>query len=178
MAADFLLVAITLPDFYEGEADDIAAKLAGGFDRVHIRKPAASLGDIRKLLNGVPEALHGKLSLHDGHELQAEFPLVRRHFTSRNAIADPTGVYSASIHSLEETEKWPEADYLLLSPIYDSISKPGYRSRFSLRELTGDPRLSRIIALGGITSRRLEELRQAGFRGAAMLGSAGWKNKK
>ena len=65
--------------------------------------------------------------------------------------------------------------YRFLSPIFDSISKNGYRAAFTAEELRtaaargllGD----RTLALGGITPDRLAAVRDYGFGGAALLGS-------
>lgn len=63
-------------------------------------------------------------------------------------------------------------DYLTLSPIYDSISKEGYKSSFERKDLENEIRNLPIdvIALGGVTPDKFEELKAIGFAGAAMLG--------
>ena len=76
---------------------------------------------------------------------------------------------SRSCHSLEEIDNSKEKDYLFLSPVYPSISKPGYLPSFCLNDLKGKVD-GRIIALGGVTPKRLPELFEIGFGGAAMLG--------
>lgn len=67
-----------------------------------------------------------------------------------------------------------EIDYCFLSPIFNSISKPGYTS--SLTALTDlQPYLATarypVIALGGVTPDVFPQLADAGFSGAALLGS-------
>ena len=86
---------------------------------------------------------------------------------------------SYSCHSLSEVElRKPKMDYVFLSPIFDSISKRGYRSKFSLSELqkAGAEGIidSRVVALGGITKDKLPLLQSLHFGGAAMLGAI-WK---
>ncbi|MGN6509625.1 MAG: thiamine phosphate synthase [Chitinophaga sp.] len=56
-------------------------------------------------------------------------------------------------------------DFLLLGPVFDSISKAGYKGR----HFSNLPR--NAIAIGGITPSNLEKLQQMGFYGAAMLGA-------
>jgi thiamine-phosphate pyrophosphorylase len=86
-------------------------------------------------------------------------------------------------------EPWPPAvylDYCFLSPVYDSISKVGYRSAgFLGEEQKGEEQrrspsplaaaLARaplpVLALGGVGPGKLRELRAAGFAGAAVLGA-------
>ena len=66
-------------------------------------------------------------------------------------------------------------DYLFLSPIFDSISKAGYKSNFTIDELraAADAGIidSRVFALGGVTPDRLSLLQSIGFGGAVMLGA-------
>lgn len=82
---------------------------------------------------------------------------------------------SCSCHTADELREASETGmfaYAFLSPIYDSISKVGYRSRFSDAELkeiiscTTTP----VVALGGITPQKMPHLKALGFSGAAMLG--------
>ena len=66
-------------------------------------------------------------------------------------------------------------DYLLLSPIFDSISKQGYRSGFSDEELrrASDEGIidHKVIALGGVTPDRIGYLESLNFGGVAMMGA-------
>lgn len=68
-----------------------------------------------------------------------------------------------------------ECDYLFLSPIFDSISKAGYRSAFSHEQLqrAADEGVidRKVIALGGVTPERIPYLHSLGFGGVAMLGA-------
>ncbi len=91
------------------------------------------------------------------------------HLNSRNpqAPAGFAGTVSRSCHSLEESRG--AADYVFISPVFDSISKAGYTAAFSLDELRGKVD-SRCIALGGVEPCRLSQVADAGFGGAALLG--------
>ncbi len=65
-------------------------------------------------------------------------------------------------------------DYVLMSPVYDSISKQGYRSGYSqetLRQAQAEGIINRkVVALGGISEANLPEIKSLGFGGAALLG--------
>lgn len=167
------LIAVTTPYFYPGEAAAIAdALLNRGFSRVHIRKPGATSADMRNLLSAVPQALYPRLSLHDCFEVAQELGLGGVHLNSRNPMPPQgwDGIVSRSIHSVEEIAGVTE-DYAFISPVFPSISKPGYTPQFALEELTHHLN-RRIFALGGVTPDRLPVLEKAGFAGAAMLGAA------
>lgn len=169
------LIAITEPYFYPGEGADIVRALTeGGFDRVHIRKPGASDAEIGRLLDDIEPSLYGRLSLHDCFGIAASRGIGGIHLNSRNPEAPVgwTGMVSRSIHSADEIVGVSE-HYAFLSPVFDSISKPGYRSRIDIPTI-GPMLNDRIYALGGVSRDRLPALEAAGFAGAAMLGAA-WR---
>lgn len=162
-------IVITRPDFIEGEAAAIETMLASGvIDRVHIRKPGAQESAVRRLIETVAPSLRSRLSLHDCHVLAAEYG-AGVHLNSRNSALPPgfSGIVSRSCHSLEEAEA--PADYRFLSPVFDSISKTGYRAAFNLEELIGKVD-DTFVALGGVMPERLPLLARTGFGGAAFLG--------
>ncbi len=175
------LVAITSPDFLPGEGRRIAALLDEGFWRVHIRKPRATADRLRQLLGSIPSRCLPRIVLHDHQELAATFHVGGIHLNSRQPTLLPELkgkelTVSRSCHSLEEVVAWKaRTDYLFLSPIFDSISKKGYRSNFSpdiLRSAAAEGIIdAKVFALGGVTTDRLPLLRAIGFGGAAMLGA-------
>lgn len=188
-----LLIAITSPDFLPGECDRIASLLRGAFWRVHIRKPGAKAAELKALLDSIPAWCLPRLVLHDHQELALDYRVGGIHLNSRQRSLLPelrafttfaddgsaTGrrlTVSRSCHSLGEVAaRKATADYLFLSPIFDSISKQGYRSRFSADELRRAAREGIIdgcvFALGGVTMERVPVIEEIGFGGAAMLGS-------
>ncbi len=173
------LIAVTTPDFWPGEAGAITALLAhGGFCRVHIRKPGADAAQIESLLEAIPGELRHRLSLHDCLELAAAGLAGGVHLNSRNPVPPEgfNGIISRSCHSLEEVRRHAAAaDYLFLSPIFDSISKTGYKGAFSTAGLKSSGVITdKVIALGGVTPERIPDLEHIGFGGAAMLGAA-WR---
>lgn len=173
MDGKFIRIAITKPEFIAGESQQIEQLLDHGFDFVHIRKPDASLRDVKNLIENIPYRLRKRLKLHGHFELLNEFNLGGAHLNSRCPVAPPAASHlSRSCHSLQEVEKAEGMDYLFLSPIFDSISKTGYKSAFNLDEIKGKIAGKNVIALGGVTEDKIPLLRNAGFIGAAMLGAA------
>jgi len=172
------LLAITREEFFEAEAEAVGRMLDSGFARIHLRKPAASETELRRLIERIPVRYYDRLSLHDRHALAAEYGLGGIHLNSRNPEppAGFRGVVSRSCHRIEELPLHPHEDYLFLSPIYDSISKSGYRAAFTREELRQAADAGaidrRTIALGGVRPERLPELTALGFGGAAVLGFA------
>ncbi len=176
-----MIIVITLPYFFDGEAEHIARLLQSGIDLIHIRKPKASAEEIRRLLFEIPAEYRARLVLHDHFQLAEAYGLHGVHLNNRNPFPPQgwAGSVSRSCHTLEEVMEWkPRCDYVSLSPIFDSISKQGYRSAFSL-EMLKEARLkgivdSKVFALGGVTFSRIDGVLNMGFGGAMILGDA-WK---
>ncbi|HIT48318.1 MAG TPA: bifunctional hydroxymethylpyrimidine kinase/phosphomethylpyrimidine kinase [Candidatus Coprenecus stercoripullorum] len=171
------LVAITPPEYLPQEGNAIAAIIESGAAYVHIRKPGTGRKEMEALLRSVPERLRGRIVLHDMHELAADYGVGGIHLNRRNGNipGNFTGRISVSCHTLEETVHWKDkCDYLFLSPVFDSISKPGYMQAFSpsvLREARESGTIDRkVLALGGITPANAGKAMAFGFGGAAVLG--------
>ena len=200
----FMVIVITKPEFFEGEAEQIVQLLdSGRADLVHIRKPLVSLADsarglelaelaelaglerlerLERLIQALPARVYGRLVLHDCFELALKYQLHGVHLNSRHPQPPEgfKGAISISCHSLKELaecRKKPYA-YMSLSPIFDSISKPGYHSAFTAEEIAKARRQGlideRVMALGGVTFDKVNDVLKMGFGGAMILGDA-WK---
>ncbi len=172
-----LKIAITQPFTVDEECAFIRHLLANGFDIVHLRKPDADIDYCRDLLQQLSPSLRSRIVIHDHYSLYEEFALRGVHL-NRNVEKYPLnyrGQRSRSCHSIEEVVRFKhDYDYLFLSPIFDSISKPDYRSKFSHFELLSASQRgvidSRVVALGGVTLDKLSYLQSLGFGGFAMMG--------
>ena len=85
------------------------------------------------------------------------------------------GFKTRSCHTFDEIKSYKnEYDYLFLSPIFDSISKVGYKSSFSKEELEKASEEGiideKVVALGGVTFDVIPYLKELNFGGVAMLG--------
>ena len=175
-----MLIVITLPYFIEREAERIVQRLAN-VDLIHLRKPDSTIDEMERLIREIPTEYHNRLVLHDHHHLALKYGFYGIHLNSRNPLPPQgwKGSISRSCHSLEEIIDWKDkCNYLSLSPIYDSISKQGYKSAFS-RELIKKAVAkgiidNKVLALGGVTFDKVEEVLSLGFGGAMILGDA-WK---
>lgn len=172
-------IALTSPTPIVGEVSIITQSLRSGeLWRVHLRRPTWSIYDTRRWLECLPPELLPLISLHDHHELALEYPIGGIHLNTRHPhpLPDFSGLISRSCHSLAEIEKYkPSCAYLFLSPIFDSISKHGYRSGFMLHELR-EACLKGVIneqvfALGGVSVDKYHTLEALHFGGAALLGA-------
>jgi thiamine-phosphate pyrophosphorylase len=175
-----------------------------GVERLHVRKPNFTLQQMRQWLAQIPAHLHRCLRLHDHFVLADEFAVGGLHLNTRNPLPPKGygGLLSVSCHSFAQIANCTAgivsssttpartatvstvstlmpAD-VFLSPIFDSVSKAGYKSGFTMQELTTQMEMipaagkRRIIALGGITPQNIAQVRDLGFGGAAVIGSL-WK---
>jgi len=121
----------------------------GNWDVLHLRKPDWSKEKTLQLFHALPEKIREKTVLHESGKI--------------------------SCHSFEEVKKLEgKVDYCFLSPIYDSISKEGYKAKFEKKELKKflqQKRKTKIIALGGMTEENYKKALDLGFDGGAFLGA-------
>jgi thiamine monophosphate synthase len=172
--------------------------------RFHLRRPRLGpLALARELLHFAPElwpwiSVHGPL---DTEALcAAKGDIAWTHLGQHKRSPDPfehpkqnghpqagKGPLSASLHSLEELSSLDLAhrpvDYAFLSPIFGSLSKPGYRGEWDFGTLTPSlkswheaPQAPKILALGGITPQTAAKALELGFTGLAVLGAI-WQSQ-
>lgn len=141
-------------------------------DIIHLRKPDATREYSEAFLEALPAEIRSRVVLHDNFDLLDRFSLRGIHLNRRNNIPYPGAEYiSASSHTLTQASAMAvTADYVTLSPVFDSISKPGYHSAFSPEDIAGQLPQNKVIALGGVTPKDFPRLRRAGFAGGALMG--------
>ena len=192
MGDEFLLVVLTRPEFFPGEAGYLQGLLEAGVEKLHIRKPGAAVQEVQDLIRQLPERWHSRLVLHGSAEVRALAPGLgvpqvhgpvayeggrimngsRLSGGGGPELSMPGAIaVSTSVHSPEELEALPEGlAYAFLSPLFDSLSKPGYKGEPSLLARPGGRGGCRAIGLGGIGEARIGEVLVHGWEGAAVLG--------
>lgn len=172
-------ILITLPRILKNEAETLAALCGAGVSIIHIRKPEASEPEIEELLKTLQAlgADMSRLTIHYNEPLARKYGLGGVHLRIEELLAGAgEGLRrSCSAHGWTEAERAAtDADYVFLSPLFDSISKPGYHSAIDPAEAAERlrRRKGRIVALGGIRPANIARVRRIGFDGAAVLGAA------
>lgn len=92
---------------------------------------------------------------------------------ARQALG-PSVLVGLSAHSLADVEKAHAAgaDYVTLSPIYPTASKPGYGPALGVSAVTAAARIGiPVVALGGISTDNAAAMRAAGATAVAVMGS-------
>lgn len=149
--------------------------LERGWTMAHLRHPDATLRQMRQIIESIDQRFHGRLRLHGHFTLAAEFNLGGLHLNKRCPTPPDfySGPVSRSCHSIKEVSESSGCDYVTLSPVFDSVSKPGYHAAFSPDELDSlnELREPDVIALGGVTPERVDLLRRWNFAGYAVKGA-------
>lgn len=171
------LIVITKEDILPNEGEIINNLFKQGLEVLHIRKPGIDKKEMKRLIEQIDSRYYQQIVLHDYFQLATEFQLKGIHLNRRNPEKPPDwhGSVSCSCHSEDELRTNKSCDYVFLSPIFDSISKRGYKHAYTEDQLirmkqNGDID-TRVIALGGITTATIPQAAWYGFGGVAVLGS-------
>ncbi len=177
------LIVISDSISFEKELKVLPLLFEEGLSIFHLRKPEWNDQKMFEYLMNVPEQYRDRIVIHSYFHLAKKFALRGVHMgfqSSKNhaEVIYPSFKKSASCHSYEEVRMakqiLPDLQYVFLSPIFDSISKPGYLSNFDQNELThfvSEEKDVAVIALGGVTVSHVEECKKYGFDGVAVLGA-------
>ena len=151
------LIVISKENFFPEEACWINAMMSEYPFILHLRKPFASLAELETLVQQIHPAYYDRIVLHDHYALAEKYRLKGIHWNARNQEFKLEGAYwqkasiSRSCHSIPEVEMYKnQYQYVTLSPIFDSISKQGYKAAFSESDLKS--------AIGGVLKHCLMEL--------------------
>jgi len=181
-----MILVLTPENKVTNEAQKINQLFEAGLQCLHLRKPYKDYQEHCDYLNQIDFQYHNRIVVHHFHELINKYNLKGIHFTEqkRKDHIDTPGQYfkklsmfgktiSASFHNPDDLEScYFEFDYHLLSPIFSSISKKGYKGKgFNVNYIDKN-----IIALGGINKTNIQEAYNLGYRGVAVLGSI-WKSE-
>ncbi|MCM1312817.1 MAG: thiamine phosphate synthase [Bacteroides sp.] len=171
------LILITSPTYFTEEAILINSMFDAGLDTLHLRKPDSNLEMYEQLLIQIDRQWLDRIVIHEHFSLKEKHSLKGIHLNKRNPNIPEnyTGHVSCSCHSIDEIKAWKNKyNYVFLSPIFNSISKTGYLSKFSEQDLIQAKQEGiidhKIIALGGIDIANISRVKSYGFGGAAIMG--------
>lgn len=165
--------------------ETVRAVLDGGARWIWFRDRDLSRLERRELarrLAAIVNEAGGVLTIGGDHDLAAAIGVGSVHLgggSGRAAITEArcslaaAGLIGASAHTLREVEDAAAggADYVTLSPIFVTASKPGYGPNLGLPALTEATRVGLpVIALGGIDAENAAACHVAGAAGMAVMG--------
>lgn len=171
-----MIVIITAPNDVPEEGEIVNRLFENGLHTLHLRKPGATRERYERHIRGIAPRYRERVVVHDYPELAEAYGLRGVHLKYADiakAKAWKGMQISVSCHSPEEVRRLPfQPAYVFLSPVFDSISKQGYKAAFRQDELKRFLREEKtpVVALGGITAENANQCRRAGFAGIALLG--------
>ncbi len=179
------MIVITNPFSIENEHQIIQQLFAEGLVLLHVRKPTYSENEMRCFLSNIDDKFYSKLVLHEQNHLTHEFKINSIHLKEKNRVEisenfqKTVSYLSTSVHNIIDfNELSPCFDGAFLSPVFESISKPEYKSDENLLESIKDRTNfnTKLIALGGLDENNIKIALDSGFDSVALLGSI-WLNE-
>jgi len=177
------LILISNPFNLNNEHLLLSSLFENGLEYFHLRKPDHSYEELKGYLERIPQQYHNKIVLHSHHQLANEYNVKGIHFTQKipytknEELNNRSGLQkSISCHTIDELKNLDQVfDYAFISPVFESISKPGYTASFQLSELKeyliNKTKKVELIALGGVKEETIPKAVDMGFDGVAVLGA-------
>ena len=173
--AGFLLAVITSPGDIPGELEYLEGLLEAGVEKLHLRKPG---GSVEGLLERLAPRWASSLVVHGRVELAVRYGVPQVHGSAGmlSASAERGGdvgsvAVSTSVHSWGELKQLPAGlAYAFISPVFDSISKPGYMAAADLLTMPPRPLPCRPMGMGGVSADTIGLMITRGWTGATLLG--------
>ena len=172
----------TWPEFLPREGEWINALFEKGLPCLHVRKPQSSWQEGQALLRQIEPVYHARIILHQHWDLGADFGVGGGHWTEAQRANHPDFEQTVlaqqaqgwqvgtAIHHPQQLASLPSClDYVTVSPIFESISKPNYKASYTWEDHGKHPYT--LVALGGITPSNLAAVQARGFKAVALLGA-------
>ena len=176
------IVVITQEKPRENEAKICNQMFRKGLEILHLRKPGADRGEYENIIKQIEREYRNRIMINEYYELIKTYGLKGAHLRFselNNYVKQRNETIAVSCHSITEVLLCQnKADYVYLSPIFDSISKKDYKS--NLESIKTDLQLIKTIslpvfALGGVSADKLQICKKLGFKGVVYLGHI-WQN--
>ncbi len=175
-----MIIVLTSEKALEDEAKQINNLFDAGLEILHLRKPTFTIDGYRALLDQIGMQYHNRIMIHQFPELTMEYKLRGIHLQEQarldleDALNVTIQIYknkgfsvTSSFHSKEDIIACDaDFEYVLLSPVFGSISKAGYKGKgFDVTDLD-----EVVIGMGGINESTLQATFDLGFKGVGVLG--------
>ncbi len=177
----------------KSESELIELFFMHGLDVLHLKKKKFSRKKTEEYLKLIPKQYHSKIILHSHHKLAVKYKTLGIHLGRSDRkrsfrtslkifwfkLFHPKLQFTTSCHSLHSASSDKRKyHHMMLSPIFDSISKKNYSPAFSQRQLIliNEKTENSIYALGGVDVSHIQTAKNDGFKGVVLYGSI-WKNE-
>ena len=188
------LIVVSSAYDIENEIGLIELMFRKGMDKFHLRKPNYTTKDYETFLDRLHPKFRKHIIIHSRHNMAFRYKLKginlgRNHKRTKlktfwkvfkMKLINKKLIVTSEFDSLTQfnASRYPY-DYVMLSPVYDSISKKGKRSKFNhsrLKKAFKTKKNYEVYAGGGITASRIAHCQELGFDGVAVMGSI-WESE-
>ncbi len=187
------LILITENGHRPNEAAIINELFSNGLECLHVRKYGYTVPELCTYIDLIAPQYREKLVICDHFNILTKYNLQGVHLNSHIRNDEKIGKeinkfqpksISTSFHVWQEfTDVYFPYSYAFISPVFDSISKQGYKAAIDLNGANtlkkshsdSDRALPEIIGLGGVDDSNIALLHNHQFDGAAVLGAV-WQN--
>lgn len=190
------LVVVGPPFPFAKETKIINELFELGMDYHHVRSPFIELDVQRKFIRQISKAHRNKVIIHQHYDTAEEFDIrgvhfpekVRRQLEAGNEDLEkwlqvkkdnPNFHLSTSYHDLDVMMHCAlPFNYVMMGPIYESISKDNYTPSFSmgaLQRAIGKTKVP-VVGVGGMRANNIKRVAEMGASGVATLGYI-WKSE-
>lgn len=156
-----------------------------GVHSFHLNKPLHRYNQLRGYLDAIPKEFHNRIIIHTHHKLIMDYDLQGVHYTrvhleptfknwwqnkrlapyTENMVKTATHRKLSSLYEKSEID----LDYVFLNPVFDPITGKMQSGFYEEPVKQANKRAGlKIIAQGGIDSRRIEQIEGLGFYGMAL----------
>jgi len=173
---------------FKTEIDMVNLFFDHGLELLHLKKRKFSKSKTKQYLKAVNKNYYDKIILHNHFWLAAKFKLKGIHLGRKERrspfktkmkifflrLFHPKLQVSTSFHSIQgaqlDTQKY---HHVLLSPVFDSISKKDYSTAFSEKQIISlfEKTQHNYFALGGVDEAHVSMANNIGFKGVLIYGS-------
>ncbi|MCR5333412.1 MAG: thiamine phosphate synthase [Bacteroidaceae bacterium] len=175
------LLLLSSPHFFVEEDKILSSLFEEGLDILHLRKPDTEPVYSERLLTLMPREHHSRIITNDHFYLKEEFQLMGIHLSARNPLPPQNynGLITRSCNSLEElAEAKRDSQYVILKDVFDSLSDPECKSKYTLEQLREAGRRGlidrHVIAQTGISLDTIPQAADMGFGGVIVCNDL-WK---
>ncbi|GAA4116095.1 thiamine phosphate synthase [Aquimarina addita] len=175
-----MIIVITSEQPLDNEAAQINALFTAGLEILHLRKPTFTIEGYKVLLDLIDVNYHNRIMTHQFPELTTVYGLRGVHLQeqARLDLEDDLEVtvrryinkgfsVTSSFHSKEDIIACTtDFEYVLLSPVFGSISKKGYQGKgFDVSDIN-----KKVIGMGGVNENTIQATLDLGYKGVGVLG--------
>lgn len=173
--SDFKVIVISPPSEFPHESSWVNLLFENGLEYYHLRKKECPDFDIAAFFAGIDKHFHHRIALH-GNPLwlsKGDFGGFHGSLDDQKQLTpDFSGRLSSNLKNWKQADdRERDMDYYLVSPVFDSISKPGYRANNDLLHIPHSLRHLPLVALGGVNALNTKLALRSGYQGVALLGT-------